>query len=88
MIIKELHSETTNKYAIIKLDYNEIRDISNSLYEFSKQGQCTTDVHIVHRNIAALFQLVKHGCLDSASIELLSKLQLEINKSKTKDFKS
>lgn len=87
MTIKELHSETNNKCATIELNYDEIRDIANGLYELGKLTKFTTSFHKIHRDMAFLFNIVKHGCIDSNSIRMLERLQDKLDESRKGDAK-
>lgn len=86
MTILEL--EHDNKYkqysAVVKLSYDEIRDLSHSMYQLCKdeRNKMNVSYHETHKEIALLFDLVKNGHLDSWSISMLNDLQKAIDDSR------
>ena len=62
MLIKEL-STTNYKHAIVELSYDEIRCLSNSLYQICKAEDIDVDydVDLMHAKMLELFSLLKHG---------------------------
>lgn len=84
MIIKEIihKPEWKTKSAIVELGYDELRDIANACYEESKKNDNSKDVSFMktYRNMFFLFDLVKNGCIDGATISVLSKIQAQIQK--------
>lgn len=72
MVIKEINAQSNFKSATVTLFYNELREIANGLYELSQmEFKRDLDFHKCHRNMSFLFNLVKHGTIDSASIQML-----------------
>ena len=69
MIINELNSNKNSKSAIVSLDYNEIRDLSNILYEITKDDEKLKRYGYLERSLSVLFDLVKHGTVDSRIVE-------------------
>jgi hypothetical protein len=75
-----IHSITHNpeygiKKATVTLQYEEIRDIANMLYEHTQDEQTRPEKHILHRDFFLLFELVKNGCIDGFTVEHLSVTQ-------------
>lgn len=69
MIINELNSNKNSKSAIVSLDYNEIRDLSNILYEITKDDEKLKRYGYLERSLSVLFDLVKNGTVDSRIVE-------------------
>lgn len=86
MTIKEIihKPELGIKQATITLDYDEIRDISNLIYEESKKEENLkiNSFNKLRRDMFFLFDLVKNGCIDGACVKKLFDLQEIINKNK------
>lgn len=78
------YPERSIKSAIVRLDYDEIRDIVNILYHACKdeKNKDRTSYHQIHRDMFLLFELVKNSCIDSFTVEQLGKLQDAIKESK------
>ena len=77
-IIEIEHKRDTKTFsATIKLNYDEIRDLSHGMYELCKDDKNKHNIsyHETHKEIALLFDLVKHGRLDKCSVEMLDHLQ-------------
>lgn len=75
-----IHNITHNpkygiKTATVTLEYNEIRDIANVLYQDTKDEETRSEKHILHRDFFLLFELVKNGCIDGFTVETLNKIQ-------------
>lgn len=89
MTILEIQHNIDRKIfnATIKLDYDEIRDISHALYYLceDEKNKKRTSYHEIHMEIAALFGLVKHGRLTGCALDLLNSLQNAIEQSKEKE---
>ena len=73
MKIKELH---TGDSVIVKLDYDELRCINNSLYELSRYDDLEKDDNLndVRAKFIELFALVKHGKIPEFELDLIYKL--------------
>lgn len=86
MTILEMNRDSDRNIfnATIKLNYDEIRDISHALYHLceDEKNKKRTSYHEIHRDIAWLFDLVKNGCLDRCSVDMLNDLQNAIKESK------
>lgn len=84
MIIKEIihKPEWKIQSAIVELGYDELRDIANACYEESKRDDNANRASFIqtYQNMFFLFDLVKHGCIDSTTISVLSKIQAQIQK--------
>ena len=77
MYIKELH---TGSFVIVKLDYDELRCINNSLYELSRYDDLEKEDNLndVRAKFIELFALVKHGKIPE--FELKKKYELVYGK--------
>lgn len=86
MTIREINRDSDREIfnATIKLNYDEIRDISHALYHLcnDEENKKRTSYHEIHRDIAWLFGLVKHGCLNRCSVDMLNGLQNAIEESR------
>lgn len=73
--------------AIVKLNYDEIRDLDHGMYQLCKneENKKNTSYHETHKEIALLFDLVKNGHLDDWSIAMLNDLQEVIKESRKKE---
>jgi hypothetical protein len=83
MTILELtHDNKYKQYnAVVKLSYDEIRDLSHGMYQLCKdeRNKLNVSYHETHKEIALLFDLVKNGHLDSWSVSMLNDLQKAID---------
>ena len=72
MLIKEL-STTNYKHAVVELSYDEIRCLSNSLYQICKAEDIDADydVDLMHAKMLELFSLVKHGCIPEFELKVI-----------------
>ena len=72
MVIKELNT-TNYKHAIVELSYDEIRCISNSLYQICKAEDIDADydVDLMHVKMLELFSLVKHGYIPEFELRVI-----------------
>lgn len=70
MLIREInhYPEMKTKSATVELTYDELRDISNALYECSKTHD---KYHQTRTKMFILFEIVKNGSLDCWAIEKL-----------------
>lgn len=83
MTIRELN--TSSRRVTVTLDYEDLRCVSNSLYELSKIDDVEKDKEfdIVRKRFIELFALVKHGHIPEFELKLMYEL---IHKGKpTKD---
>lgn len=82
----EHNSKTKTFSATIKLNYDKIRDLSHGMYYLCKDEKNNDNVSYqeTHKEIALLFDLVKHGRLDKCSVEMLEKLQNAIETAREK----
>lgn len=77
-IIEIEHNNKTKTFsATIKLNYDEIRDLSHGMYYLCEDDKSKYNVSYqeTHKEIALLFDLVKNGRLDERSVEMLKRLQ-------------
>lgn len=74
MLIKEL-STTGYKHAIVELSYDEIRCLSNSLYQICKAEDIDADydVDLMSAKMLELFCLVKHGHIPEFELKCIQK---------------
>ena len=74
MIIRELN--TNSKFATVTFDYDELRCLSNSLYEVSRFDDVEKDENFnnVYAKIMELFALVKHGKIPEFELKFMYKL--------------
>lgn len=77
MLIRELN--TNSKQATVTFDYDELRCLSNSLYEVSKFDDVKKDIEFkkVYAKIIELFALVKHGNIPEFELRMMYKLLFE-----------
>lgn len=77
MIIRELN--TNNKTATVTFDYDELRCLSNSLYEVSKFDDVKKDGNFnnVYAKVIELFALVKHCMIPEFELRMMYKLLFE-----------
>lgn len=77
MYIKELN--TSSNFAIVKLDYDELRCVNNALYELSRFDDVEKDDNFndVRANFIELFALVKHGKIPEFELKHMYKLMCE-----------
>lgn len=71
MVIRELN--TDGKFATVTLSYDEIRCLSNSLYQICKAEDIDTDydVDLMHAKILELFSLIKHGYIPEFELKVI-----------------
>ena len=72
MVIKEL-STTNHKHAVVELSYDEIRCLSNSLYQICKAEDIDADydVDLMHAKMLELFSLIKHGYIPEFELRVI-----------------
>lgn len=72
MVIKELNT-TNYKHAVIELSYDEIRCLSNSLYQICKAENIDVDydVDLMHAKMLELFSLIKHGYIPEFELRVI-----------------
>ena len=72
MVIKEL-STTNYKHAVVELSYDEIRCLSNSLYQICKAEDIDADydVDLMHAKMLELFSIVKHGYIPEFELKVI-----------------
>ena len=72
MVIKEL-STTNYKHAVVELSYDEIRCLSNSLYQICKAEDIDADydVDLMHAKMLELFSIVKHGYIPELELRVI-----------------
>lgn len=72
MVIKELNT-TNYKHAVVELSYNEIRCLSNSLYQICKTKDIDVDydVDLMHAKMLELFSLVKDGYIPEFELRVI-----------------
>ena len=72
MVIKEL-STTNYKHAVVELSYDEIRCLSNSLYQICRAQDIDADydVDLMHAKMLELFSLVKHGYIPEFELNII-----------------
>lgn len=87
MVIKEL-STTNYKHAVVELSYDEIRCLSNSLYQICKTEDIDTDydVDLMHAKMLELFSLIKHGMIPEFELKVIQEAIQKYNE-KTKEKK-
>ena len=73
MKIQELH---TGNSVVVKLNYDELRCINNSLYELSRYDDLEKEDNLndVRAKFIELFALVKHGHIPEFELNLMHKL--------------
>ena len=74
MVIKEL-STTNYKYAVVELSYDEIRCLSNSLYQICEEEDIDADfdVDLMSAKMLELFCLVKYGHIPEFELKCIQK---------------
>ena len=74
MVIRELTTDA--KFATVTLSYDEIRCISNSLYQLSKikDEDKEFDLPLMHAKMLELFSLVKHGMIPEFELGVIHDL--------------
>ena len=72
MVIRELNT-TNYKHAVVELSYDEIRCLSNSLYQICKEKDIDTDydVDLMHAKMLELFSLIKHGYIPEFELRVI-----------------
>ena len=78
MYIKELN---TKNYVVVKLDYDELRCINNSLYELSRYDDLEKEDNLndVRAKFIELFALVKHGKIPDFELKNMYKLMIKLD---------
>ena len=73
MVIRELNTDA--KFATVTLSYDEIRCISNSLYQICKAEDIDADydVDLMRAKMLELFCLVKHGHVPEFELKCIQK---------------
>lgn len=73
MYIKEL---STKNFVIVKLDYDELRCINNSLFELSRYDDLEKEDNLndVRAKFIELFALVKHGKIPEFELKKMYEL--------------
>ena len=74
MVIKELNT-TNYKHAVVELSYDEIRCLSNSLYQICKAEDIDADfdVELMSAKMLELFSLIKHGYIPEFELKCIHK---------------
>lgn len=82
MVIRELNTDT--KFATVTLSYDEIRCISNSLYQLSKVDEKDKefDLQLMNAKMLELFSLIKHGMIPEFELGIIHDLICNYNKEK------
>lgn len=83
-LIELEHDSKYKQYsATVKLSYEEIASLYQGIYRLCKdeENKTKTAYHETHKEIALLFELIKHGHLDGWSISKLNNLQQAITDS-------
>lgn len=82
MVIKELNTDA--KFATVTLSYDEIRCISNSLYQLSKveEKDKEFDLQLMNAKMLELFSLIKHGMIPEFELGIIHDLIYNYNKEK------
>ena len=83
MYIKEFdRKDGFTPTAVVQLDYNEIRCISNCLYKLYKMEGFKKDEDFLkaRKNFYTLFTLLKHGTLPAFEVGVINDLVNEINR--------
>ena len=72
MVIKELNT-TNYKHAVVELSYDEIRCLSNSLYQICKAEDIDVDydVDLMHAKMLELFSIIKHGYIPEFELRVI-----------------
>ena len=83
MVIREL--TTDSKFATVTLSYDEIRCISNSLYQLSEveNKDKEFDLPLMRAKMLELFSLVKHGMIPEFELGVIHDLIHNYNKEHT-----
>ena len=76
MKIQELH---TRNSVVVKLNYDELRCINNSLFELSRYDDLEKEDNLndVRAKFIELFALVKHGTIPDFELKNMYKLMIE-----------
>lgn len=84
MVIRELNTEA--KFATVTLSYDEIRCLSNSLYQLSRveDKDKEFDLQLMNAKMLELFSLIKHGMIPEFELDVIHDLIHKYNESKTK----
>ena len=71
MVIRELNTDA--KFATVTLSYDEIRCISNSLYQICKAEDIDADydVDLMNAKMLELFSLIKHGMIPEFELRVI-----------------
>lgn len=79
MVIRELNTDA--KFATVTLSYDEIRCISNSLYQICKAEDIDADydVDLMHAKMLELFSLIKHGMIPEFELGIIHDLIYKYN---------
>jgi hypothetical protein len=79
MVIRELNTDA--KFATVTLSYDEIRCLSNSLYQLSKveEKDKEFDLQLMNAKMLELFSLIKHGMLPEFELGIIHDLIYKYN---------
>ena len=79
MVLRELNTDA--KFATITLSYDEIRCISNSLYQLSKveEKDKEFDLQLMNAKMLELFSLIKHGKIPEFELGVIHDLIYRYN---------
>lgn len=64
-----------NRYVTLTLSASDVNTLGNALYQYIKEHENYADLEILHQGIYAASSICKNGCLDSVSINHLTRLQ-------------
>lgn len=80
MVIRELNTDA--KFATVTLSYDEIRCISNSLYQICKAEDIDADydVDLMNAKMLELFSLIKHGMIPEFELGVIQESIQKYNK--------
>jgi len=72
--IKELSTEKPYPHATVTFGYDELRDLSNGLYELVNKGtpKQRKEFLDISKKAHTLFELVKHGKITSHLLDILN----------------
>lgn len=84
MVIRELNTDA--KFATVTLSYDEIRCISNSLYQLSKveEKDKEFDLQLMNAKMLELFSLIKHGMIPEFELGIIHDLIYKHNEEEKK----
>lgn len=77
MHIQELHNTEHNKTVTVTFMYNEIRDLSNGLFQCIQSSEDNENKYLgIYCKSKILFDMIKHGNIQPETIKRLSKLNI------------